>query len=79
MSKNEYNLEFVQKYKCGFCVNLENEEEMTNVILTIIEHCENARKMGLNGRRAIKEYYNWDLEEKKLVSLYEKLLEGAYH
>ena len=30
--------------------------------------------MGLNGQRAVQEKYNWQLEEQKLVALYDKLL-----
>ena len=30
--------------------------------------------MGENGRRAIKERFNWDLEQEKLLALYEDIL-----
>jgi glycosyltransferase involved in cell wall biosynthesis len=33
--------------------------------------------MGKNGRRAVQERYNWSIEEKKLLALYEKLLHKA--
>jgi hypothetical protein len=31
--------------------------------------------MGENGRRAVVEKYNWGVEEKKLIKLYQDLLE----
>ena len=30
--------------------------------------------MGENGRRAIKEEFNWGVEEKKLLALYEDIM-----
>ena len=32
--------------------------------------------MGENGRRAVKEEFNWDVEAKKLLTLYEEILQG---
>ena len=34
---------------------------------------EIAQIMGENGKRAVKEKYNWSLEESKLLNIYEKL------
>ena len=33
-----------------------------------------AARMGKNGLRAVREKYNWEMEQKKLLSLYETLL-----
>ena len=30
--------------------------------------------MGENGRRAVREVFNWSIEEKKLLALYEEIL-----
>ena len=40
----------------------------------LVENPELAWNMGENGRRAVHEKYNWDIEERKLLSLYEELL-----
>ena len=29
--------------------------------------------MGKNGRKAVKEIYNWKIEEKKLIEIYKRL------
>ena len=35
---------------------------------------EVAEKMGQNGKKAVLEKYNWDVEEKKLFDVYEELI-----
>jgi hypothetical protein len=32
--------------------------------------------MGLNGQKAVKEKYNWTIEEAKLLSIYTEILEN---
>jgi len=44
------------------------------VIRYLLEHPEEMRRMGENGRRAVKEEFNWGVEEKKLFALYEEIL-----
>lgn len=66
--------EFVERWKCGICVNPENVDEIAAAIRYLLDHPEEARQMGENGRRAVKEEFNWDVEEKKLLALYEEIL-----
>jgi len=42
----------------------------------LVEHPAEAEQMGKNGRRTVEERYNWEMEEKKLLSIYHKLLHG---
>lgn len=58
---------------CGICVDPTKPEAIASAIKWIMDHQDEARQMGQDGRRAIENKYNWELEEKKLVSLYEKL------
>ena len=39
----------------------------------IIKELE-AEQMGKNGRKGVEERYNWSIEEKKLLYLYQELL-----
>lgn len=41
--------------------------------MTTLEDPRLARAMGVNGRRAYEERFNWTSEEKKLLALYEGL------
>ena len=40
----------------------------------LLDHPEEARRMGENGRRAVEEEFNWGTQEKKLLALYEEIL-----
>ncbi len=65
--------EIIDEYECGICVNPTNENEIAAAISFIVNNKDKARKMGQEGRRAIKEKFNWKVEEKKLLELYEYL------
>lgn len=64
----------IDEYKCGICVNPSNVKEIRTAILFIINNKDKAVKMGQEGRRAIKEKFNWNIEEQKLLELYKALL-----
>lgn len=68
-----YNLKVVDRWHCGICVDPENVDEVADAIRYLLNHPEEARQMGENGRRAVKEEFNWGVEEKKLLALYEEL------
>lgn len=65
--------EFVERWHCGICVDPENEDEIADAIRYLLDHPDEARQMGENGRRAVEEEFNWAHEEKKLLALYEEL------
>ena len=66
--------EIIEGNKCGLCVDPLNPSEIAKAIDYIVTHPAEAQQMGKNGLRAVKERYNWDIEEKKLLALYEQLL-----
>lgn len=66
--------EIVKEYDCGICVDPENIEEIAQAINYLLDNPNVAKQMGENGRRAVLEKYNWGVEEKKLLKLYEELL-----
>jgi glycosyltransferase involved in cell wall biosynthesis len=59
----------------GLTVCPDSSEEITNAILYLINNPEKAQEMGARGRKAVIEKYNWDVEAKKLLSIYKKILE----
>lgn len=65
--------EFVDRYHCGICVDPTNVDEIAKAIRYLLDHPDEARQMGENGRRAVKEEFNWRVEEMKLLALYEKV------
>jgi glycosyltransferase involved in cell wall biosynthesis len=68
--------EIVEGNSCGLTVNPLDPEDIARAIEYLIEHPEEARKMGQNGKKAVKEKYNWETESRKLIELYESLLKG---
>lgn len=66
--------EIVEGNKCGICVNPLDPQAIAKAIEYIMTHPKEAQQMGENGKKAVKEKYNWEVEEKKLFEVYEKLL-----
>ena len=63
----------VEGSQCGICVDPKNISEITNAIKSIFNNDELSKQMGENGRRAVVEKYNWDLEKKTLFEIYSSL------
>lgn len=66
--------EMVSKYQCGICVSPQNVTQFVQAVRWLLDHPEDAQKMGENGRRAVKEEYNWNTQEKILFALYDDIL-----
>jgi len=64
----------IESHECGICVNPLDPRDIATAIDYLISHPEEAIKMGKNGIKAVKEYYNWGSEATKLLSLYQKVL-----
>lgn len=66
--------EIVQKNECGLLVNPESPRDIAKAINFLESNPKEARRMGLNGRKAIENQFNWDSESNKLSNLYLKCL-----
>jgi glycosyltransferase involved in cell wall biosynthesis len=64
---------FVEEAQCGRLAEPGNPEAHAAAILHLLQHPDEARKMGENGKRAVRRWYNWENESKKLVAFYEEL------
>lgn len=67
--------QIVEGAECGLLVNPLCPEEIAEAMKWILEHPEEAEKMGQNGLKAVQNTYNWEIENEKLLALYGKLLE----
>lgn len=65
--------EISNKHNCGICVNPEDSKEINKAIQQLIQNPDLAKRMGLNGKAAIKSEYNWGVEKDKLLELYKSL------
>lgn len=70
--------QIVEDAQCGLLVNPLCPQEIAKAMGWILEHPNEAQKMGENGLKAVQSTYNWEKENEKLLTFYKKLLgEGA--
>ena len=65
--------ELVESENCGLLVDPSNIRQISDAIIFLLNNPEKAKKMGGNGRKAIEGKYNWEIEGKKLLKVYEYL------
>lgn len=66
--------EIVDDAKCGLCVDPLDPLDIAASINYLHDNRAEAQQMGQNGRKAVLEKYNWNIEEAKLFNFYEKIL-----
>lgn len=69
--------DIIEGNQCGICVDPLDPASIAAALDKLVENPDLAREMGLNGSRAVRERYNWAVEEKKLLRLYGELLSGV--
>lgn len=69
--------DIIEGNQCGICVDPLDPASIAAALDKLVENPDLAREMGLNGSRAVRERYNWAVEEKKLLCLYGELLSRA--
>ena len=65
--------QFINENRCGICVDPLKPREISAAIDFFASNSEIAQEMGRNGRLAVEQRYNWELEKKKLLDLYSKI------
>jgi glycosyltransferase involved in cell wall biosynthesis len=65
--------EIVRDENCGIIVDCHNMEEIQRAIILLRDNSELCRQLGLNGRRAFEQKYNWIIMEQRLLKLYDSL------
>ncbi len=67
--------EIVDDAGCGLLVNPLDRDAIADAMQFILSYPDVAEAMGRRGRKAVEEEYNWEREAKKLIELYNCLLE----
>ncbi len=67
--------EVVRPSHCGLLVDPTQPPEIARAMEYLIEHPQEAQQMGENGRRAVRDRYNWETESRKLLDIYEAVLQ----
>lgn len=66
--------EFINQNNCGFLINFENSSEQFIEKVVFLHTNELKRQqMGLNGKQAVTNYYNWNSTVKPLINYYSSL------
>jgi len=70
--------QIVECWKCGICNSPYNVDDLEKAMKYFLTNTDKAKQMGENGRQAVLKKFNWNIEEKKLFKIYEKIL-GNQH
>jgi len=62
---------------CALFVDPQKPESIAEAIQYVLDHPAESARMGRMGREAVRTSYNWDSQARKLVKLYEGLLETS--
>lgn len=75
VSKYKYTDDVLSKYRFGLSVEPNNINAIADTIHYIIESPSISKEMGYAGRLAVKDEFNWLIEECKLLGLYKEILD----
>ncbi len=74
MNNAHYNKVQNDRLHFGICINPDSPEEIASAINYLLSHPQEAEEMGRNGRKAVEEEFNWDVECEKLLDLYRNVM-----
>ena len=66
--------DIIEGNNCGLCVDPIQPRAIADAINTLIDNTDLAQQMGQAGKKAVLSQYNWNIEQKKLLQVYEELI-----
>jgi glycosyltransferase involved in cell wall biosynthesis len=69
--------QIVRETECGILVNAEDPREISSAVVDLLRNPERMSELGRNGRKAIEDVYNWEVEEQKIIELYSAVKGGS--
>jgi glycosyltransferase involved in cell wall biosynthesis len=69
-------VKLVSEIGCGISVDPTDPKKIAGAIEFLYNNADLRKRMGLNGRKAVLEKYNWEIESKKLMKIYEKVYQS---
>lgn len=67
----------IEDNECGICVDPLEPRAIAKAIDYLVSSPVEAERMGRNGKAAVYDKYNWDIEETKLLGFYKKLADQS--
>lgn len=64
----------LDEVKCGLLVDARDPSAIAKAMSWILDHPDEAEAMGLRGRQAVEQSYNWGKEADKLLGFYRRLV-----
>jgi len=61
----------IRQEECGVIIPGCDAESISRAVLSLLDNPDIAEKMGRNGHNAFLKKYNWDIEKKKLLKVYQ--------
>lgn len=66
--------QYMTEMECGLLVEPGNPKAFAEAVTYLLNHPQEACQLGQNGQQAVFERYNWVIEARQLLELYESLL-----
>ena len=63
----------VRDERCGLLIDTTDAREIADAITYLLENPEDAKTIGERGKKAIREKYNWGIEQQKLIEVYQNV------
>lgn len=73
LSNTPYNVTLNRKYDFAICVDPADSKNIAQAINYLKDNPSIAKEMGERGRQLVLNYFNWEIEGKKLLELYSQL------
>jgi glycosyltransferase involved in cell wall biosynthesis len=67
---------YVEKSNAGVLIDDPTPESIADGIMKLLSNPDLISEMGINGKRAVTENFNWSKEEIKLYNIYQKVIES---
>jgi glycosyltransferase involved in cell wall biosynthesis len=64
----------VEEVGCGLVVNSNNPRAVADAVRWLLNHPEDAKRMGERGKKAVALKYNWEEAAKTLLALYKRIV-----
>jgi len=65
---------FVKQKYSGLICNTDNPEELSKALINLLKNAKLRKRLGSNGRKLCEKKFNWNIESKKLLTIYKEIV-----
>ena len=74
LNSSPYNEKIIEELKFGLCVDPMNHHAIVQAITDLLLDQKLRNELGLNGRKAVKQRFCWDIAQHNLIDMYKAIL-----